>query len=82
MLLRDQKGKLVPRQKDLVRRVEAFPQDIGFLLLSFLTIKQVAFTPLFPYSQESCFAPFLPYNQASGLEILRVTFSLTTRHGN
>ena len=44
MLLRDQR-KLVPRQKDLVRRVEAIPQDIGF-------------------------------------QLLRVTFCLTTRHGN
>jgi len=44
MLLRDQR-KLVPRQKDLVRRVEAIPQDIGF-------------------------------------KLLRVTFCLTTRHGN
>ena len=34
MLLRDQKRKRVPRQKDLVCRVEAFPQDIAFLLLS------------------------------------------------
>lgn len=32
MLLRDQR-KLVPRQKDLVRRVEAIPQDIGLKLL-------------------------------------------------
>lgn len=44
MLLRDQR-KLVPRKKDLVRRVEAIPQDIGF-------------------------------------KLLRVTFCLTTRHGN
>lgn len=33
MLLGDQKSKLVPRQKDLVRRVGAFTQYIGFKLL-------------------------------------------------
>lgn len=44
MLLRDQR-KQVPRQKDLIRRVQAIPQDIGF-------------------------------------KLLRVTFCLTTRHGN
>lgn len=32
MLFRDQR-KLVPRQKDLVRRVEVIPKDIGFKLL-------------------------------------------------
>lgn len=51
---RDQR-KLVPRQKDLVRRVEAIPQDIGFKLLSL---------------------------ESSGFQLLRMTFCLTTRHGN